>query len=168
MLNAVTDRLSQALNAVQRLLNRHTSIDSLREAVLPRIQKALTIYYVFYDASLVGNQGPETRAQAMKIAPFTAFNVDASVRDRALDCLRVVLNGKLSEEDKAYLRDERHIRPVPATAVDGSSAFRWEHPYVTDESVDMDIFSGISEGHIVPTEDEAWVDAYFAKAFWSE
>lgn len=109
-------------------------------------------------------------AEVSNATPLAAFDHRATVDEKAADLARVILAGRLNDTEKHFLYYERLIKPFPVKKGGQVVGFQWEHPRAPAEiadAVDWDVFSGLSEGNLQPTEDECWVDAYVAKACWT-
>jgi len=77
--------------------------------------------------------------------PLAALNFEASVEEKATDLARVILAGRLTDEEKHYLYYERLIKPVPVEKDGQVVGFQREHPRAPVEiaaDIDWDVFSG--------------------------
>lgn len=149
-----------ALIAQQMGLGAHPqAFDGVR--VLIRMSELVERYH------LNRQRTPEEVSNA---TPLAALNFEASVEEKATDLARVILAGRLTDEEKHYLYYERLIKPVPVEKDGQVVGFQWEHPRAPVEiaaDIDWDVFSGDSVGTVHRTEEECWVDAYVAKATWT-
>lgn len=174
---ALTERMGAALAGMLARMDVHGDAELVaRQLGLAGAQgfataRAVAMLHAFmWEATQEGQHGDTLRREARAVEPFVAFDSSVSPRLRAMDCLRVILNGRLSEEEKHRLHHEWFVRPLPGRRRGGAPGFYWRHPEVPASllhRVDFDEFSGDSEGEVLATEDEAWVDAYVARAFWT-
>lgn len=169
--------LASKLGAILARAEIHTKPEIVSEllglsrdpAAFDGARMAVLLHNLAWEASLPGPQGARVRQEAEDTPPFLAFERNLPPRTRALDCLRMCLKGTLSPEEKVWLHRTWLIEPVSGFRRDGTPGFYWRHPSPpTDmvDEIDWESFSGTSEGEVCATEDEAWLAAYIARAFW--